>query len=66
MGEVKKGDWRGWVRNRGIKVIAEALNVHYETVRLWVNTKNQLPKDETKKKLVEMGQGAFGFADFFK
>lgn len=65
MNNVKKGDWRGWIRGHGIKETAEELGVHYETVRLWVNTGGRLPKDVLKRKLVEIGGGAFGIADLF-
>lgn len=65
MGQTKKGDWRAWIRNHGIKKTADELGVHYETVRLWANTDDRVPKDSLKKMLVSMSDGAFGFSDFF-
>lgn len=57
--------WRKWVEQQGIRETADRLGVSYETVRLWIR-EGQNPKDATKKALVRMADGEFGFADFFK
>lgn len=57
--------WRKWIKDKGLQQIANRLGVTYETVRSWVND-GLTPKDSTKKRLVKMAKGEFGYADFFK
>ena len=57
--------WRKWIKTQGIQAVATKLGVSFEAVRAWVND-GRVPKDATKKKLVKMAKGEFGYADFFR
>ena len=66
--EEKGGDnmvWRKWIETKGKKKIADNLGVTEEIVRQWLKYE-QRPSHRNIKQLVEMADGEFGYADFFK
>jgi len=57
--------WRKWIETKGKKQVAEQLGTTEEIVRQWLKY-DKRPSYNNIKKLVEIADGEFGYADFFK
>jgi len=58
-------DWREWIENYGMGLLAVELGAHFSTVRNWVKD-GGVPKDIFKKKIVKKAEGKIKYADFFQ
>ncbi len=57
--------WRKWIKYKGIRWVADRIEVNQETVRGWAND-GLKPKDVNKLKLVKLCKGEFTIVDFYK